>query len=191
MARVLAIAFPDILIEQAKAQKTRTHGFDRPWVVVLRKEGSQRKAPSSYSRISAASGAARKLGIAPGQTLASARAKASSLGVTILTEAHLKAELIRIAELSMVFAPYVAFEPEQSLVWVQINDSAHLHRQASDSSGERTLATRLGALFAPTRHRFRMAVADGPRLAAATVLHSQDDQAIQIALPGKLSLIHI
>lgn len=112
-------------------------------------------------------------------------------------EAQVRTQLSRVAEISMFFSPCVAFEEERALVWLRIDGCAHLHRNAEDSSGERTLATRLASQLASSSqranqtrpgpselgHSFRIAIADGPRLSAAHVLHGS--LPLQIAPAGQ------
>ncbi|MBX7115056.1 MAG: DNA polymerase Y family protein [Myxococcaceae bacterium] len=185
MRRVLALFFPDLLVELIKTLKIRTNGFDRPWVVFLQTENLHCKVPGRYARINAASSGARALNIMPGHTLTSARAKLRRLDIVKFPEARLRLELTRIADQALALAPCVGFEAARSIMWVEIGDCSHLYRSEEDPTGESTFLKRLSQLLAPLRHHMRMAVADGPRLAAAAAMYGPEKQWVHIVPQGQ------
>ena len=68
---------------------------------------------------------------------------------------------VRVAESALAFGPVVAFDVAQDVVWVDVGGSAHLH------GGERELAQALAARVRELGHACEVALADGPRIAAA------------------------
>ncbi len=181
----MALFFPDLLVELVKTLKIKTSGLDRPWVVFLQKENPKRKTPNSYTRINGASSAARALNIMPGHTLTSARAKVRRLDIVKFPEARLRLELACLAEQALALAPCVGFELARSIVWVEVGDCAHLYRSENDSTGEITFVRRLSELLAPSQHRMRMAIADGPRLAAASAMYAPENKEVHITPRGQ------
>jgi protein ImuB len=78
-----------------------------------------------------------------------------------------RSALARIAEVALSFGPTVAFDVTKDIVWVDIGGCAHLH------GGERALLVALEADVRALGHRCRIAVADGPRIAAAVASFAQ------------------
>jgi protein ImuB len=79
----------------------------------------------------------------------------------VVTEEAVRSALVRVAEAALAFGPAVAFDVEQAVVWVEIGGCAHLH------GGEHELARALDARIRALGHACRVAIADGPRIAAA------------------------
>jgi protein ImuB len=75
--------------------------------------------------------------------------------------AAVRSALARIAEVALSFGPTVAFDVAKEVVWVDIGGCAHLH------GGEGALLYALEANVRALGHTCRIAVADGPRIAAA------------------------
>ena len=75
----------------------------------------------------------------------------------------MQSALARIAEVALSFGPTVAFDAAKDVVWVDIGGCAHLH------GGEGALLRALEANVRALGHACRIAVADGPRIAAAVV----------------------
>jgi protein ImuB len=96
-----------------------------------------------------------------GQTTAAARAKCAALRVHVVAEEAVGATLVRVAEVALAFGPSVAFDIAQDVVWVEIGGCAHLQ------GGERELAQKLEERVRALGHACRVAIADGPRVAAA------------------------
>src|SRR5271154_6964011 len=78
-----------------------------------------------------------------------------------LLEQKRRSSLMSVAEAALAFGPVVAFDVVQNLVWLETGGCAHLH------GGEECLATTLRDAFGAWGLRCRVAIADGPRLAAA------------------------
>ncbi|MGD0676858.1 MAG: DNA polymerase Y family protein [Polyangiaceae bacterium] len=104
---------------------------------------------------------ARTFGVRVGQTVAAARAKCAKLLVRVVEEDAVRTVLERVAEASLAFGPTVAYDAGADVVWVEIGGCAHLH------GGEEELARALQATIRAMGHACRVAVADGPRIAAA------------------------
>jgi protein ImuB len=75
-----------------------------------------------------------------------------------------RSALARIAEASLSFGPTVAFDVTRGAVWVNIDGCANLH------GGEGALLRALEASVRALGHACRIAVADGPRIAAAVAI---------------------
>jgi protein ImuB len=184
--RFAAIALPLLRVELVRASSPDDPGKsptgdvgEDPLAIVIARRGGTVKDETSLlgnTRLDVVSPEARALGIRPGQTIASARARASELRVRVVREDAVRATLARIAEASLAFGATVAFEdvcgvPGSSalapVVWVDITGCAHLHATPGDPEGEATLATRLAARVRAMGHACAVAVAGGPRIASA------------------------
>ncbi len=80
---------------------------------------------------------------------------------------HREEALSRISEALLAFASTTSFNLESNVVWLDVTGCAHLHRNESDTTGEAILASRIKAFVEKMNHACRVAVADGPRVAAA------------------------
>ena len=95
-----------------------------------------------------------------------ARAKAHTIRVRVVAEASITETLGRLAELGLAFGATTSFDLHHDLVWVDVTGCAHLY------GGERPLAERLTARVTELGHACRVAIADGPRIAAAVARHA-------------------
>ena len=68
--------------------------------------------------------------------------------------------LARIAEAALAFGATTSFDAGEDVVWVDVTGAAHLH------AGEEELARRLTLHVRALGHACRVAIADGPRVAA-------------------------
>lgn len=181
MRRVACISFPEIRIEiageredclGAKTPEERDHsscGVLAPWQssplsVVIARHGGAIKTERDVlggTKLDVVSRQARALGVRAGQTVAAARAKCAGLRVRVVTEEAVRGALERVAETALAFGPSVAIDVTQDVVWVEIGGCAHLH------GSELTLARALDAKVHALGHACRIAIADGPRIAAA------------------------
>ena len=84
----------------------------------------------------------------------------------VVAESAVRAGLERIAEVSLAIGPSTAFDVASDVVWVDVGGCAHLH------GGEDELARALEARVRALGHACRVAIADGPRLAAAVARFS-------------------
>ncbi|MDP9000191.1 MAG: DNA polymerase Y family protein [Myxococcota bacterium] len=157
--RIACIALPDIRVEVLKERESG----ESPLAVIVARPGGVVKTEREVlgnTRIDFVSRDALVLGIGAGQTVATARAKCADLRVRVLAEGTVRTALARIAEASLAFGPTTAFDVAQDVIWVDVSGCAHLH------GGEVELARMLGAHVRALGHACRVAVADGPRLAA-------------------------
>ncbi|HEY8038841.1 MAG TPA: DNA polymerase Y family protein [Polyangiaceae bacterium] len=113
------------------------------------------------TRLDVVSREARALGVRAGQTVAAARAKCAELRVRVVAEGAVRGALARVAEVALAFGPATAFDVVEDVVWVDVGGCEHLH------GGEPELARALDARVRSLGHACRVAVADGPRIAAA------------------------
>ncbi len=118
------------------------------------------------TRLDAVSMEARELGIRPGDTIAAARAKGDALRVRVVAETLVEETLGRLAELGLAFGASTSFDIHTDMVWIDVTGCAHLY------GGERPLAERLRARVTELGHACRIAIADGPRIAAAVARHA-------------------
>lgn len=172
--RFAAIALPLLRIELVRASSPDDPGKsptgNDPLAIVIARPGGTVKDETSLlgnTRLDVVSPEARALGIRPGQTIASARARASELRVRVVREDAVRATLARIAEASLTFGATVAFDDVRDVVWVDITGCAHLHATPGDPEGEATLAIRLASRVRAMGHACALAVAGGPRIASA------------------------
>ncbi len=162
--RIACIALPDIRLEIA-----RECGPHSPLAVIVARSGgvvqTERDVFGS-TRIDVVSREAGEFGVSAGQTVAAARAKCAQLRVRVIPNATVHMTLARIAEAMLALGPATAFDVDRDVVWVEIGGCAHLH------GGEVELARALGAGVSALGHACRIAVADGPRVAAAVARFS-------------------
>ena len=140
-------------------------------VVIARPSGSVKDETSLLGNtcLDEVSAAAFALGIRPGHTVASARARSAELRVRVVSLESVEKTLAGVAEMALALGPTTAFEMggfAGDVVWVDITGCAHLHG-AHDGGGERELLLRLKAKVEELGHQCRVAIADGPRVAAA------------------------
>jgi protein ImuB len=129
------------------------------------------------TRLDVVSREARAAGIRAGQTVAAARAKLAGLRVCVVAEDAVRQELMHLAEVALAFGPGVSFDTARDVVWVEIGGCAHLH------GGEEALARALDARVKKLGHVCRVAVADGPRIAAAVAQWSHSSASRPIVMP--------
>jgi len=71
------------------------------------------------------------------------------------------AALVRVTESALAFGPVAAFDVARDVVWVDVGGCSHLH------GGERQLAEAIDARVRGLGHSCQVAIAEGPRIAAA------------------------
>jgi protein ImuB len=178
MRRIACIALPAIRLEIARenagparskradpnenAGPARSKRADPIVVVVARKGGAVRTERDvlGSTRLDVVSCEAYACGIRAGQTVAAARAK-HAVRVRVVEEDAVRGALTRVAEVALAFGPTVSFDESADVVWVDVGGCAHLH------GGEAELARAVEARVLALGHVCRVAVADGPRIAAA------------------------
>lgn len=165
--RILALVLPELLCELAERGLARE--ARGPLGVVLvhphevkgstEAEGSDEPLEPTAT-LAAVNGAAQRLGVRSGQTLAEANALLSGLNVVALPIASVERALAAVAEAALSFGATVSLEAPDC-VWVDVTGSAHLF------GGEEKTCIELGSRIRGMGHRVRIAIADGPDLARA------------------------
>jgi protein ImuB len=177
MRRIACVALPEIRVEIARddgqggrsAEQGHSPVVSRsirssPVAVIVARSGGTVKTARDVlggTRLDVVSEEARALGVRPGQTVAAARAKCSDLRVRVVREEAVRSALMRVAEVALSFGPAVAFDIAQDVVWVEVSGCAHLR------GGEHGLAQALEDRVRDLGHACRIAIAEGPRIAAA------------------------
>jgi protein ImuB len=168
--RIACISLPDIRVEIARenARQGREFGSrnsSRDFLaVIVARAGSAvqvERDVQGNTRIDFVSRDANALGVHPGQTVAAARAKCAELHVCVVAEGAVRTALARIAEAVLAFGPATSFDMSQDVVWVDVSGCAHLH------GGEIELARAIGKRVSSLGYACCVAIADGPRIAAA------------------------
>lgn len=119
------------------------------------------------TRLDAVSRRASELGIHAGWSIAQARARHAELTVVAVGRHEVVRALEGLAEPALAWGRTVAIDVERLLVCLDIDGCAHLFADSGDPTGEHRICERWQALAHHRGHRARLAVADGPRLAAA------------------------
>jgi protein ImuB len=161
MPRFAAVDLPCLRIELA--------GGGAPRGIVIARSGGVIQCETDLlgaTRLDVVSMEARALGIRAGDTIAAARAKCDALRVRVVAEASVETTLSRLAELGLAFGATTSFDVSEDTVWIDVTGCAHLY------GGERPLAERLRARILELGHACRVAIADGPRVAAAVARHA-------------------
>lgn len=177
------MVLPDLRIELVRSE---TLDPKVPLALVIARGGGAVKDERSLlgnTRLDEVSSEARALGVRPRQTIAAARAKCSSLRVRVVALGAVRDALARIAESLLAFGATTSFDLEGNVVWVDVTGSGHLHRSSFDPSGEPTLLERIGNQVRAMQHVCRVAIADGPMVAAAVARYGTPETANVVA-PG-------
>ena len=98
--------------------------------------------------------------------------------IALLAGEAVREELTHLAEVALAFGPTVSFDTAKGVVWIEIGGCAHLH------GGEEALSLSLDARVKKLGHACRVAVADGPRIAAAVARFTRGDEPIVVP-PGQ------
>jgi protein ImuB len=158
MRRVACIALSGLRLEIAREREPS------PLAIVISRPGGSVKTERDVlggTRLDVVSPEAHAVGVRAGQTVAAARARCAELRVKVVGEHAVHLALVRIAESMLAFGPVVAFDPSQDVVLVEVGGCAHLH------GGEKELARAMGERVIAQGHACRVAIAGGPRIAAA------------------------
>ncbi|WP_394820926.1 Y-family DNA polymerase [Pendulispora albinea] len=174
--RFAAMAFPHLRVAIAR-ERAPARG---PLAVVMAQPGSTIEGESSLlgnTRIDEVSPEAQALGILPGFTMAAARARSSELAVRVVSARAVERTLACVAEAMLALGRSTAFCTADDMVFVDVTGCEHLHAGPGDPSGAHTLAVRLRACAASLGHPFvRVAIARGPRMAAAFARHARSSE---------------
>jgi protein ImuB len=174
--RFVAIACFRLRVEIARASELEA-ARTRPLAVVIARAGGPIKDETSLlgnTRIDEVSPEAWALGVRAGTTIAAARARTADLDVRVVHAHAVDATLARLAEMGLGFGATVAFEAGaggHDTVWIDITGCAHLLASEQDPTGEVTLAHAVHQRVSALGHVARVAIADGPRVAAAMARH--------------------
>ncbi len=181
--RIAAICLPELRIEVVRAGAGEGTSEGQPLAIVVAPPPLIEAKLLGNTRLDVVSREARALGVQPGQTIASARARAADLTVRVVRPDAVRGVLARLAEVALAFGATVSFatasDAEDSygdVVWVDVTGCAHLHAPPPDANGppsarsliecEAVLGSRLAQVFAGLGHVCAVAIADGPRVAA-------------------------
>jgi protein ImuB len=182
MSRFAAVALVNLRIELARARCADFEESSIVGVVIARPDGVVKDETSllGNTRLDEVSPEALALGIRPGQTVASARARSADLSVRVVPLLGVSRALSGLAEMALAFGPTCAFEaggPAGDVVWVDVTGCAHLH---AEKEGEKELLARLAAKVSSMGYACRVALADGPRVAAAVAryAHPRDPRVV-------------
>jgi protein ImuB len=176
--RICAVSLPELRIELI----ARSHGHDdAPLAVVVAPPPMTEAKLLGGTRLSVVSREARALGVAPGQTIAQARARAGELAVRVVRPDAVRDVLACLAEVGLAFGATVSFSTEHGdVVWIDVTGCAHLHVHTGGSifDGETILASRLMGAITSLGHTCSVAIADGPRIAAMLAQASAEASAL-------------
>jgi protein ImuB len=164
MRRVACIALTGARLEIARDRGAPLSADEAPVAIVIARSGGTVKTERDVlggSRLDVVSPRARALGVRARQTVAAARAKCAGLCVRVVAEEAVRSALERVAEAVQPYGTAVAFDAREDVVWIEISGCAHLF------GGESELARAIHAKVAGLGHANRVAIADGPRIAAA------------------------
>ena len=168
--RYACVALPGIRVELAREKEEQQSGRRSPMAVIVARPGSTVKSERDVlgnTGLDFVSQEGRAFGVRAGHTVAAARAKCASLRVRVVAEGAVSSALARIAEAALAFGPTTAFSVRTDVVWVDVSGCAHL--EGSENALGRALAARVQSLG----HEARVAIADGPRIAAAVARFSK------------------
>jgi protein ImuB len=175
--RIACVALPEIRVELARERESAR---EAPLAVIVARPGGAVKTERDVlgnTKIDFVSREALSLGLCPGQTVASARATCARLRVRVVGEGTVHSALARVAEVLLAFGPTTAFDIAQDVVWVEVTGCAHLY------GGEIALAKAIDASVRRLGHVCRVALAEGPRIAAAVARFSAHS-AEPLVIPG-------
>lgn len=110
-------------------------------------------------RIDQVSEGAKVMGVSPGQTLAQARAAASSLSIALIHPSEMVATFQHIAEALFRISPTVSFDVQKQCVWADVTHAVSYFQTETQLLGV-AKETLDGLGFS-----YRMSVANGPRAA--------------------------
>jgi protein ImuB len=161
--RVGALVLPDLFCELV----SDGHDAKAPFAVVeIQKEENRRQEAVLNDVLSAASDAARRLGVRAGQSVVEARSMVASLAIRGLTPRAIRQALGRVAEVLLAFGTTASIESGHTAypldtVWIDLTGAAHLR------GGEEAALLEMASRVRELGHRVRAAIADGPHLARA------------------------
>ena len=182
--RIAALSLPDIRVEIAREREEECKdGSSLDFLaVIVARAGSAVQVERDVlgnTRIDFVSRQARALGVHAGQTVAAARAKCAAIRVRIVAEGAVRTALARIAEAALAFGPATSFDIAQDVVWIDVSGCSHLH------GSEIELARAIRKRVIEMGYACRVAIADGPRIAAAMARFERPMEDSIVASEGK------
>lgn len=180
--RILAITLPRFRLELAK----RTG----PVVIVRTDEKSRltERTLVSGTRISEVSEEAAAFRIAPGDTLARARAKCSEIDVRIVSDKRVQSALENFAEMLLQFGATVSYTTEPlCTLWVDVTGCTHLHGKGL--AGEKRVLGLAIALLETLGHHASAAIAEGPLLAQTFARHLKPGATLVVPRPSTKEML--
>jgi protein ImuB len=160
---VVALYFPDLACELAAVVRESAVGvagalaIDRPLAVVLAEEGV---SLHPFSVIHGATAQARRLGVAPGQTMAEATRFVSALDVRPIAPRAVEEALRCFAEIALAMSPLVGLRMPDMLL-LDTTGCAHFF------GGEEAMLSELCDRMRALGHRVRACLASSPVVAGA------------------------
>jgi protein ImuB len=170
MRRVAAIALHSVLVDVARMASPDVSQAALA-VVLVQQDDRDESSILGNTRITAVSPEAHELGVRPMMTVAQAKAKVSDLRVRVVRASQVRRTFAALAEACIAFGATTAVSldcrwNDEEVVWIDVTGCAHLHGPTS-LEGERVLIDKIGACVCAMGHACRVAIADGPRVAAA------------------------
>ena len=159
--RIAVVALPELRVELARSRD----GAKGPIAIVVTDHPRGEASLTGGARVDFVSDDARRAGVAVGQTLAQARARAEGLSVRAVRPAEVKGALERLAEIALGFGATVGMwlagdGARVDAIGVDITGCAHLF------GGEPALAQRLASVVRAQGHACAVAIAEGPLVAS-------------------------
>ncbi|WP_394849623.1 DNA polymerase Y family protein [Pendulispora brunnea] len=185
--RVAAIHLPEVRLELARGRLAPEQATG-PLAVVIARPGGTITDESSLlgnTRLDHVAREVRACGIRPGDTIASARARNASLLVRVVAEHEVRSVLETVAEAALAYGRPASIDERYDVVYVDVTGAAHLF------GGEVALGTALRDRVRDVHHAARVAIADGPRVAAAVAQHARKTERVCVVPPeGNAVAIH-
>lgn len=154
--RIAAVVLPHLLSELASPLAPKHPS--RPFGIILHDRHDM--PPNENARLDAVDENARQLGLRDGLTIAEAHAFVATVEIRTVTRRQVQDALARVAEVAFAFSPSVGLTPPDT-VHLDLTGAAHL------AGGEESLIESLRSRVEGLGHMARVAVASGPRIAAA------------------------
>lgn len=140
-------------------------------VVLVHQDDRDESSILGNTRITAISQEAYDLGVRGAMTVAQAKAKVSDLRVRVVRASQVRRTFAALAEACIAFGATTAVSldakwNDEEIVWIDVTGCAHLHGP-TEIEGERVMIEKIGSCVRAMGHACRVAIADGPRVAAA------------------------
>ncbi len=170
--RIAAVYLTSVRIALARARTSPSSHLAgasllAPLAVVIARPGSAVEDERSLlgnTRLDEVSPEALAAGVRRGETIAAARAKCAELLVRVVSEESVRGVLRAVAEAGLSFGRTAAIDEARDVVCLDVTGCGHLF------GGEESLARSLAERITAMHHGpARVTIADGPRVAAATV----------------------